>query len=72
MKFILLALLLTGCVWQKVDVTDVMKSEQACKNLGGFKTIRAVFDGVEKVECTSGDIINLENITLDLFEGSEE
>ena len=44
----------TGCMYQSVDITDIMKAEQFCKGKGGVKEIDALFTGHENVFCING------------------
>ena len=43
-----------GCMYQSVDITDIMKAEQFCKDKGGVKEIDVFFTGYENIFCKSG------------------
>jgi len=58
---------LTGCFWQTVDITDIMKAQQFCKDKGGIKEIDAVWTGQEHVYCVSGHINKTYKIKLEQY-----
>ena len=52
-------LTLSGCYYQKVDKTDILKAEQACSGKGGIVYIHAFSLGSEYVACLDGTYKNI-------------
>jgi len=51
----LLALLMSGCIYQVVDITDILKGQQYCADRHGLKLIEESFAGNGFIECVNGD-----------------
>lgn len=60
----LLGFLMTGCMHQTADETDILKALAFCKERGGIKHIKIEFSGNEKAICTNGDSTYLDGLTL--------
>ena len=54
MSLLSLAVLLTGCIYQTVDKTDLLKAEHFCKDKGGVMKIASAFIGSERIYCLRG------------------
>ena len=61
----------TGCVYQTIDSTDVLKSNQFCADKGGVKRVKITFVGIDSVTCLSGDRSLLKPISLIRFSDKE-
>jgi putative hemolysin len=67
MKLLLTAiaiLLLQGCLYQSVDITDIKKADQYCSTRGGVKAITVHAVGPEFGKCVNGDVKRLEDVKL--------
>ncbi len=60
----LLGFVMTGCLHQNADETDILKALAYCRERGGIKHIRIEFSGNEKAICTNGDGIYLDALIL--------
>lgn len=62
--YAVIIMILNGCYYQITDKTDILKSEQFCKDKGGVKNIQVDFLGGEKVACLDGDRTWLSKVKL--------
>ena len=58
--------LLSGCLYQVTDQTDILKAEQFCKDHLGIKDIVVSFGGTEDVHCVDGNSINMDIYELEV------
>ena len=56
--------ILQGCWYQKVDITDIKKAQQFCKSRGGVKYIRIDWEMTEVVFCINGEDKRLGSVKL--------
>ncbi len=66
MLFILASVffLLTGCIYQNVDCTEIAKALQFCESRGGVKRIQEHFIAATYIECWNGDEVQDGKIEL--------
>lgn len=61
---LILSFVLSGCYYQKADITDIKKATQFCNDKGGIKHIVINMMGEEHVSCVNGADESLMNVTL--------
>ena len=64
MKYLLLALMLSGCMYQTTNITDIMKAQKFCLGRGGILHIKANFLGVEHISCIDGSSMVTNKVKL--------
>lgn len=55
-------LLLSGCVWQSVDSTDLIRAAHKCQGIELVSQISSHALGIVTVECINGDKFALRDI----------
>lgn len=61
-----------GCMYQSVDITDIIKAEQFCKDKGGVKEIDAVFTGNAEIFCISGATAKSWKVTVERYTAADK
>lgn len=46
---------MSGCIYQVVDITDILKGQQYCADRHGLKLIEESFAGNTVLECVNGE-----------------
>ena len=64
LSLMLILMVISGCVFQNTDVTDIKKATQACEAFGGVKVIMVYSVGSEYATCVNGDEVDLKDVIL--------
>jgi hypothetical protein len=64
---VLMGFSVTGCFYQRVDKTDLLRAEYFCEGRLGVKDILVDFLGNETVTCVNGELSNLRFVKYKLL-----